>query len=106
MFAGLSHDVGYGWRVLARNRLITGIAVLTLAIGIGGNGAIFSVMNAVLLRPLPYPNPDRLMVIWESRPREGVNNNTVAPLDFYDWKGRQRGFENIAAELVIPVDIT
>src|SRR5690349_17941402 len=89
MFAGIAHDIRYGWRTLARNRLLTAVAVLTLSIGVGGNVAIFSIVNAVLLRPLPYPNPDRLTVIWESRPREGVNNNTVAPLDFVDWKARQ-----------------
>src|SRR5215831_17345484 len=106
MLAGIAQDIRYSWRALSRNRAITTIAVLTLALGIGGNGAIFSIMNAVLLRPLPYPNPERLMVIWENRPREGVNNNTVAPLDFVDWQARQRGFENIAAEMQGVGDLT
>src|SRR5215510_14781047 len=106
MLAGIANDFRYGRRTMSRNRLLTAITVLTLAIGIGGNGAIFSIVNAVLLRPLPYPNPDRLMVIWENRPREGVNNNTVAPLDFVDWKARQRTFDNIAAEMQNVGDIT
>jgi predicted permease len=106
MLAGIANDFRYGRRTMSRNRLLTAITVLTLAIGIGGNGAIFSIVNAVLLRPLPYPNPDRLMVIWENRPREGVNNNTVAPLDFVDWKARQNSFDNIAAEMQNVGDIT
>src|SRR6185295_11631923 len=96
LFGDFLQDFRYGIRALRRSPLFTGVAVLTLALGIGGNGAIFSIMNAVLFRPLPYPNPDRLMIIWESRPRENVTNNAVAPLDFVDWKARQRGFDNIA----------
>src|SRR5215813_11965423 len=106
MLAGLANDFRYGRRTMSRNRLLTAITVLTLAIGIGGNGAIFSIVSAVLLRPLPYPNPHRLMVIWQNRPRECANNNSVAPLDFVDWKARQSSVENIAAEMQNVGDIT
>src|SRR5262249_34970097 len=88
-------DFRYALRVLARQKGVTFVAVLTLALGIGANSAIFSAVNAVLLRPLPYDDPDRLMTVWEKRPAEGVDDNVAAPADFLDWARMNESFEPI-----------
>jgi putative ABC transport system permease protein len=94
---GIWQDLRYGVRMIRRNPGFALIAALTLALGIGANGAIFSVVHAVLIRELPYGDPDRLVMVWESRPREGVTDNTVSPADFLDWRARQQVFDGIAA---------
>ncbi len=102
----LWQDLKYGARQLVRNPGFTAVAVLTLALGIGANTAIFSVVNAVLLRPLPYGEPEQLVMIWESRPREGAYENPVAPLDFFDWRQRNQVFDGMAAFLYSTIDLT
>ena len=82
----LAHDFRHALRLLVRQPGITLISCLTLALGIGANAAIFSAVDAVLLRPLPWPEPDRLVMVWEKRPREGVMRNSVSPADYLDWK--------------------
>src|SRR5262249_4489914 len=75
----------------------TAIALLTLAIGIGANTAVFSVFHAVLLRPLPYPNSQDVMAIWEKRPREAdAVRVPVSAADFVDWRGTARSFPSMA----------
>jgi len=91
----LSQDLRYGARLLRRSPGFTLVAVLTLALGIGANTAIFSVVNAVLLRPLPFPEPGRLVRIWESSPT-GNDRNVVDPFNFLTWRERTRSFEQIA----------
>jgi hypothetical protein len=99
-------DIKHAFRVLARQPGVTFVAILTLALGIGANSAIFSAVNAVLLRPLPYDDPDRLVTLWEKRPAEGVMDNVVSPADFADWSKMATSFESMAAMTVLPADLT
>jgi putative ABC transport system permease protein len=102
----LSQDLRFGARMLFKNPGFTLIAVVTLALGIGVNTAIFSVVSAVLLRPLPYSEPDKLVMLWERRIREGSDNNAVAPADFRDWRARNQVFTNIAAMFEISLNLS
>ena len=88
-------DLQYGFRMLFKHPGVTAIAVLTLALGIGANTAIFSVVNAVLLNPLPYREPDRLVALWENVPNHGQWR--VAPANFFDWKKQNTVFEDVAS---------
>ena len=88
-------DIRYALRMLAKNPGVCSIAVLTLALGIGANSAIFSVVNAVLLNPLPYQQPDRLVSLWENVPEHGQWR--VAPANFLDWKKQNSVFTDVAA---------
>jgi len=90
----LARDIRYAARLLARAPAFTAIALLTLALGIGANTAIFSVLDAVLLRPLPYTDPDRLATIGERRPSGGAAN--VGYTTFLDWRERTHSFEDMA----------
>ena len=103
---GMWQDVRYGFRTLRRSPGFSLVAALTLALGIGANGAIFSVVHAVLIRQLPYGNPDTLVMIWESRPRENVTDNTVSPADFLDWRSRQQVFANVAAAVPTTLNLS
>jgi putative ABC transport system permease protein len=91
----LFKDVRYGLRMLRRRPGFTAVAVLTLALGIGANSAIFSVVNAVLLRPLPYPEPEQLVSVYESLPQGGTGSVSVPNL--IDWRAQSDVFTGIAA---------
>ena len=97
MIGDLGQDVRYGLRMLAKNPAFTTIAVLALALGIGANSAIFSVVNAILLRPLPYKNPEQLMMVWENATHLGFPKNTPSPANFLDWRRQTTVFESMAA---------
>ena len=88
-------DLRYGLRMLTKNPGVSTIAVLTLALGIGANTAIFSVVSAVLLNPLPYKDPDRLVSLWENVPTHG--RWRAAPANFLDWKKQNTVFEDVVA---------
>jgi putative ABC transport system permease protein len=90
-------DFRHGFRLLRKYPASSLLALATLAIGIGANTAIFSIVDHVLLRALPYAEPDRLVMVWEKRPREGVIKNVVSPADYLDWRTRNTAFEHMAA---------
>ncbi|HEX8186873.1 MAG TPA: ABC transporter permease, partial [Pyrinomonadaceae bacterium] len=89
-------DVRYGVRVLAKNKGFTAVAVLTLALGIGANTAIFSVVNDLLLRPLPYSDAERVVMLWEVSPG-GRHMNTTSRANFREWRAQGSSFESMAA---------
>ena len=93
----LLKDFRYGLRSLAKYPAFTAIAVLTLALGIGANTAIFSLVNAVLLRPLPFTEPERLMLVFEDASPGGPSRSDVAPGNYADWKSQQTTFDDMAA---------
>src|SRR5829696_5754397 len=96
MIEAFLQDVRYGARLLARHRGFTGVAVLTLALGIGANTAIFSVVNELLLRPLPYRDAERIVMLWEVTPG-GRHQNTTSRTNFRGWRDQSTSYEAIAA---------
>jgi len=92
----LMQDLRYALRTLNRNLAFSSVVVLTLALGIGANTAIFTVVNGVLLKPLPYPDPDHLLMLWERQLSDGTLG-TVAPGNFFDWREQSRSFDKMAA---------
>ena len=97
-------DVGFGVRTLRKNPGFAFVAILTLALGIGANTAIFSVVQGVVLAPLPYPQPDRLVMVLESRP--GLNQTGISYPDFQDWQRSSRSFAQMAALTSRSYDLT
>ena len=93
----LVQDIRYGLRMLVKNPGFTAVAVLTLALGIGANTAIFSVVNAVLLRPLPFPNPEQLVALFERDPKVGYDQNFPAAGNYPDWYAQNNVFTQMAA---------
>ena len=103
----LLKDIRYGLRGLLKRPGFTAIALVALALGIGANTAIFSLVNAVVLRPLPFPEPDRLVWAWGNI-RNGGNRASVSPLDYLDFRAQNKTFEQFAASITItvPVNLT
>jgi putative ABC transport system permease protein len=97
LMAAFAHDLKHAVRLLVRQPGVTIVAMVTLALGIGANAAIFSAVDAILLRPLPYEEPDRLVMVWEKRQAEGVLDNLVAAADYLDWARMNTVFDSIAA---------
>jgi putative ABC transport system permease protein len=93
----LLQDVRYGLRGLRRNIAFTAVAVVSLALGIGANTAIFSVVNAVLLKPPPLRDADRLVMVWSEQPKIGAVHDEVPPATYADWKAQNHSFDEMAA---------
>ncbi len=92
----LLQDLRYALRMLAKKPSFTAIALITLTLGIGANTAIFSVVNALLLRPLPYPNADQLVVIWGKLPGHGLDKLAASGAEFVDYRDRNQVFSSVA----------
>jgi putative ABC transport system permease protein len=90
-------DLRYALRALRKNPGFAAIAVLTLALGIGANTAIFSIVNAVLLRPLPFPEANRIVAVYQTLERNGVHRNGASYLNFADWQKESHSFEHMGA---------
>ena len=97
LFEDFLRDLRYGARALLRAPGFTAVATLTLALGIGANTAIFSVVNAVLLEPLSYRDPDRLVFVWERNTAIGKDRDLVAPPNYLDWKAQNAVFDGLGA---------
>jgi putative ABC transport system permease protein len=106
MMNSLLQDLRYGARMLLKKPGFTLIAVITLALGIGANTAIFSVVNAVLLRPLPYAEPERLVALWESNTQRPMSRNSISYPNFFDWRAQSQLFERMASYYTISMNLT
>jgi predicted permease len=102
----LMQDVIFGLRMLRKNPGFTLVAILTLALGIGANTAIFSVVDAVLLRALPYKHANRLVVMWEHKNGGRNKHNVVSPANFLDWQEQAQSFDDMAAYVDVRFNLT
>jgi len=102
----LRQDLRYAARQLRRSPGFTTVAALTLAVGIGATTAIFSAVDGVLLRPLPYADADRVVALWQSDVAEGVERADVSPGNFLDWRDRSRATDGVAAAVPFGFDLT
>ena len=93
--SSLINDLRFGWRMMVRNPVFSLIAIITLALGIGANTAIFSVVDAVLLRPLPYPGADRLVFLWSTMNSQGVPQSGSALPDYQGWRDQNKVFDGL-----------
>ncbi|HEX3249619.1 MAG TPA: ABC transporter permease [Pyrinomonadaceae bacterium] len=100
----LFKDIRYGLRGLLKRPGFTAIALVALALGIGANTAIFSLVNAVILRPLPFPEPDQLVWVYGNI-RNGGNRASVSPLDFLDYRNQNKTFEQFGASITTPLPV-
>src|SRR5215472_4248949 len=90
-------DLRYGWRMLWRSPGFAIVAILTLGIAIGANTAIFSIVHGVLLRPLPFPDSEKLAIIWETDANRSVTHGTASAAEFLDWQKMNHNFEQLGA---------
>src|SRR5579872_5403102 len=90
-------DLRFGWRQLRRTPGFTSAAVLALALGIGATTAVFTVLDRVVLQPLPYPDADRLAMVWETNDAKGLSHERISPVNFVDYRGLTQVFDAAAA---------
>src|SRR5215211_7697738 len=106
LFKGASRDVRYAGRMLRKHPLFSLAIVVTIALAIGANATIFGVINAVLLEPLPYKDPDRLVRLWESNLKQSQPESPVSVPNYQDWQRQQSAFEDVAALEMATFNIT
>lgn len=99
-------DVRYGIRSLLKRPGLTAVALITLALGIGVNTAIFSAVDSVLLRPLPFKEPERVMAVWEHTPHLGIARNEFAPANYFDLRRQNQSFEEVGAFGQLSINLT
>src|SRR5881296_3005092 len=104
MMEGLWQDLRYGIRMLWKHPGFTAVAVLTLALGIGANTAIFSMINSVLIKSLPYPNAEQLVRVWETLPSGG--RGSVSAGAFKDWRAQSAKFAHLALYKDVRLNLT
>src|SRR5215207_6585858 len=93
----LLQDVRYALRVLWKQPGFTAVALLAVALGVGANTTIFSAVDALLLRPFSFPEPERVYFVWEQNPQSGYTRGSVAPANFLDLRSQVRSLENLSA---------
>ena len=106
LLGDLLQDLRFGIRMLLKNPGFTIVAIIALALGIGANTAIFSVVNTVLLRPLPYKNPERLVMVWEENSKQGFPRDTPAAANYIDWRDQNHVFESMSAMTDVSFNLT
>src|SRR5829696_4451283 len=94
---GILRDARHALRMLIRTPAFSAIAVMTFAVGIGVNTAVFSVVDAVLLRPLPYPDADRITMVWLDNTREGIKEDITSYPNYRDWRDQNSSYQHLAA---------
>ncbi len=102
----LLQDLRFGARMLLKNPIVTLVAIIALTLGIGANSAIFSVVNAVLLRSLPYADAERLAMVWEKKQGGKTDQNVINLGNFFDWKDQNKVFADMAAFFDLTVNLT
>jgi putative ABC transport system permease protein len=106
VLADFLHDLRYALRMQRKNPGFTIIAVVALALGIGANTAIFSVVNTILLQPLPYKDPEQLVMVWEENAKQGYPTDTPTAANYIDWRDQNQLFEGMAAIDVASFNLT
>jgi len=106
MMEAFWQDLKYGVRMLAKSPGFTAVAVIALALGIGANTAIFSVVNAVLIRSLPFKDSDRLVMVWEKNRPRNRDQNVISPANYLDWRDQNSVFEQMSAVFDSRVNLT
>src|SRR3954451_14313894 len=102
----LIQDIRYGLRILLKQPAFTLVAVITLALGIGANTAIFSLVNSILLRPLPFREPDRVVRMLQASPKLGLTSWGVSQADFAAYREQNRSFESVAIYTNSAINLT
>jgi len=102
----LGRDLRHGARLLWKAPGFSAVALVALALGMGATSAIFSVVDAVLLKPLPFRDPQRLVLLWERNPAQNLEKILVAPGNFLEWRNESRALESLAAIHDISINLT